>query len=105
MIDYEYYDWTHLLLENDRQSMCNVVSNGIKAGKFWHNSPKYQTNWNVFQDFTDLKMSFIWSCFRFLGREVKIKNIQSWSFMTSLKHEDMKKLWNMRINLKKKSRI
>ena len=80
MIDYEYYDWTHLLLENDRQSMCNVVSNGIKAGKFWHNSPKYQTNWNVFQDFTDLKMSFIWSCFRFLGREVQIKNIQSWSF-------------------------
>ena len=40
-------------------------------------------------------MSFIWSCFRFLGREVQIKNIQSWSFMTSLKNEeDRDKLWH-----------
>ena len=88
MIEYEYYDWSNLLKEQDINGMCRDVENGIKAGKFWHNSPKYQTNWNVFQDFTDLKMSFIWSCFRFLGREVQIKNIQSWSFMTSLKNEE-----------------
>ena len=86
MLEYEYYDWTNLLSQRDIDSMCNEVDTGIRAGKFWHNSPKYQTNWNVFQNFTDLKMSFIWSCFRFLGREVQIKNIQSWSFQTSLKH-------------------
>ena len=34
MIDYEYYDWTHLLLENDRQSMCNVVVMGSKQESF-----------------------------------------------------------------------
>ena len=95
MIDYEFYDWNNLIDETQRTKMCNVVDMGIKAGKFWHNSPKYQTNWNVFQDFTDLKMSFIWSAFRFLGREVQIKNIQSWSFQTSLKHaEDRDKLWH-----------
>tara|TARA_B100000902_G_scaffold386360_1_gene428929 strand:+ start:1024 stop:1557 length:534 start_codon:yes stop_codon:yes gene_type:complete len=95
MIEYEYYDWNNLITEKDRRSMMSTVSLGIKAGRFWHNSPKYQTDWNVFKDFTDLKMSFIWSCFRYLGRDVSIKNVQSWSFQTSLKHEeDRDKLWH-----------
>lgn len=95
MVEYEYYDWNNLISATDRERMCSIVDQGIKAGRFWHNSPKYQTNWNVFQDFTDLKMSFIWSCFKYLGREVQIKQIQSWSFQTSLKHaEDRDKLWH-----------
>ena len=95
MVEYEYYDWNNLITGKDRESMCHSVSTGIDEGKFWTNSPKYQTNWNVFQDFTDLKMSFLWSCFRYLGREVQIKNVQSWSFRTSLKHvEDRDKLWH-----------
>ena len=44
MIEYEYYDWTSLLSQRDIDSMCNEVDTGIRAGKFWHNSPKYQTN-------------------------------------------------------------
>ena len=95
MVDYEYYDWNNLLTQDNRQKMCSDVSAGIDSGKFWTNSPKYQTNWNVFQDFTDLKMSFLWSCFRYLGREVQIKNVQSWSFRTSLKHvENRDTLWH-----------
>ena len=95
MVEYEYYDWNSLITETDRQSMCRDVSAGIDAGNFWTNSPKYQTNWNVFQQFTDLKMSFIWSCFKYLGREVQIKQIQSWSFRTSLEiAEDRNKLWH-----------
>ena len=95
MVDYEYYDWNNLIDEAQRTKMCNVVDMGIRAGKFWHNSPKYQTNWNVFQDFTDLKMSFIWSAFKYLDKEVQIKNVQSWSFQTSLKHvEDRDTLWH-----------
>jgi len=96
---HEYFDWNHLIDEQARNRMCNEVAMGIKAGKFWHNSPKFQTNWNVFgssrHDFVNLKMSFIWSCFAYLQREVKIKQIQSWSFMTSLKHaEDRDTLWH-----------
>ena len=95
MVEYEYYDWNNLIDEQQRHKMCEVVATGIKEGKFWTNSPKYQTNWNVFQDFTDLKMSFIWSAFRYLGREVQIKNVQSWSFMTSRKYpEDRENLWH-----------
>ena len=95
MVEYEYYDWNNLIDAKERERMCIVVDQGIKAGNYWTNSPKFQTNWNVFQDFIDLKMSFIWSCFKYLGREVQIKNIQSWSFQTSLKHaEDRDKLWH-----------
>lgn len=95
MVEYEYYDWNNLINEQQRHNMCEVVATGIKEGRFWTNSPKYQTNWNVFQDFTDLKMSFIWSAFKYLGREVQIKNVQSWSFQTSLKHaEERDTLWH-----------
>ena len=95
MIEYEYYDWNSLIDEKHRERMRNDIEIGIRAGKFWHNSPKYQTNWNVFQDFTDLKMAFIWSAFRYLGKEVQIKNVQSWAFQTSLKHaEDRDTLWH-----------
>ena len=95
MIEYEYYDWNSLIDEKHRDRMRNDIEMGIRAGKFWHNSPKYQTNWNVFQDFTDLKMAFIWSACKYLGKEVQIKNIQSWAFQTSLKHaEDRDTLWH-----------
>ena len=95
MIEYEYYDWNSLIDEKHRDRMRNDIEMGIRAGKFWHNSPKYQTNWNVFQDFTDLKMAFIWSAFKILGKEVQIKNVQSWAFQTSLKHaEDRDTLWH-----------
>ena len=77
---------------------CNIRE-AINTGHFWTNSPKYQTNYNVFgtsqQDFVNLKMSFIWSCFAFLNKEVKIHNIQSWSYMTSLNYpEDRDTLWH-----------
>jgi hypothetical protein len=96
---HEYYDWNSLIDSSARERMVEEVRNGIAEGKYWTNSPKFQTNWNVFatptQDYVNLKMSFIWSCFAFLNREVQIKNIQSWSFQTSLKHaEDRDKLWH-----------
>lgn len=95
---HEYFDWTNLISKDARQRMCNNVEMGIKAGKFWHNSPKFQTNWNVFatpnEDFVNLKMSFIWSCFSYMRKEVKIHNIQSWSFMTCLPGEHRDSLWH-----------
>ena len=95
MVEFEYYNWNNLINEQERNKMCDTVALGIKEGKFWTNSPKYQTNWNVFQDFRNLKMSFIWSCFAYLEHEVQIKNIQSWAFQTSLKYaEDRDALWH-----------
>lgn len=96
---HEYYDWNHLIRRNSRMSMCSDVNELISKGNYWTNSPKYQTNVNVFglanENWTNLKMSFIFSCFAFMKREVKIKNIQSWSYRTSLKDaEDRDTLWH-----------
>ena len=95
---HEYYDWTQLIKDKERERLVNDITLGIKAGKFWHNSPKYQTNWNVFatpsQDWVNLKMSFIWSCFAFLNKEVSIKQIQSWHFKLVCPGEDRDKLWH-----------
>lgn len=99
MFDYEYFDWNNLIDEGARDRMCADVKNLIDSGKYWTNSPKFQTNINVFgidkEDWINLKMSFIWSCFAYMKQEVQIKQIQSWSFMTSLKSaEDRDILWH-----------
>tara|TARA_B110000971_G_scaffold211320_1_gene239523 strand:+ start:1504 stop:2058 length:555 start_codon:yes stop_codon:yes gene_type:complete len=96
---HEYYDWNNLINRGSRMSMCNDVNTLISQGNVWTNSPKYQTNVNMFglanENWTNLKMSFIFSCFAFMKREVKIKNIQSWSYRTSLKDaEDRDTLWH-----------
>ena len=96
---HEYYDWNNLIDRTSRMSMCDDVNELISKGNYWTNSPKYQTNVNVFglpnEKWTNLKMSFIWSCFAFMKQERQIKNIQSWSYRTSLKDaEDRDTLWH-----------
>tara|TARA_B100000683_G_scaffold14255_1_gene14498 strand:- start:440 stop:970 length:531 start_codon:yes stop_codon:yes gene_type:complete len=92
------YDWNSLITMRDRDLICDDVRQAVSEGKFWTNSPKYQTNFNVFgiqsPSWMKLKMSFIMSCFMFLDKEVQIKNIQAWSFMTQLPGEDRDKLWH-----------
>ena len=96
---HEFYNWNHLITPDMRFNMCKDINHLIAKGNYWTNSPKYQTNINIFglpqSYWTNLKMSFIWSCFAFMEKEVKIKNIQSWSYRTSLKDpEDRDILWH-----------
>ena len=98
-MDYELYDWNSLVDANSRQRMVANVDEIIASGNYFTNSPRFQTKTNVFglpsNDWVNLKMSFIWSCFAFMNREVQIKNIQSWSFQTSLTTaEDRDNLWH-----------
>ena len=62
MIDYEYYDWTSLIDDRQSSAMVNDIDNLITQGKFWHNSPPYQTNINIFGvpsiHWTNLKNEF-----------------------------------------------
>ena len=92
MFSSEYYDWNTLIDKDARNRMTCNIREAINTGHYWTNSPKYQTNYNVFgtpqQDFVNLKMSFIWSCFAYLNKEVKIHNIQSWAYMTSLNYPE-----------------
>ena len=95
---HEYYDWNNLITEHSRECMIRDIENTVKAGKFWHNSPPYQTNINIFglnsDHWINLKMSFIWSCFAFMSKEAKIKSIKSWGYMTNLDtQEDRDTYW------------
>lgn len=98
-LDLKWYDWNHHISDTDREHMCADVSNLIQQGKYFTNSPRYQTNVNIFGQpgvhWMKLKMSFVMSCFMYAERELKIKNVQSWSYQTSLKYaEERDTLWH-----------
>jgi hypothetical protein len=86
------YDFSSLITKDDNKDLINIAESIISSGNYFTNSPKYQTKENLFvrQDPVMLKMrqSFIYSCFMFLGREVKIKNLMSWVFMTNSETTD-----------------
>lgn len=95
------YDWSSLIKQDDAEQIKSVARNIIGAGQYFKNSPKYQTMENLFARpepvFLKMRQSFIYSCFMFLGREVRIKNIMSWVFMTNQQgqsEEDKSKLWH-----------
>lgn len=99
---HEEYDWTSLINSDARRSMTNDIDMLVKQGKFWHNSPPYQTNVNVFglntPEWNNLKMSFIWSCFAFMGREAQIKSIKSWGYQTNLATQENRDMyWHQHI--------
>ena len=98
-MEHEYYNWNSLIDSDSRDRMVTNVDEIIASGNYFTNSPRFQTKQNVFglqtTDWVNLKMSFIWSCFAFMNREVQIKNIQSWSFQTSQQTaEDRDNLWH-----------
>ena len=109
MIEYEYYDWNTLIGQEQRSKFIADIRQLIDQGNYWTNCPKYQTNVNVFglpgEEWCNLKMSFIWSVFAYLKRDVPIKSIKSWSYMTSLKYtvEDRDTYWHQ--HLREGSRV
>jgi hypothetical protein len=99
---HEYYDWNALISEDASRSMVNDIDLTIKQGRFWHNSPPYQTNINIFglntQHWINLKMSFIWSCFAFMKREAQIKSVKSWGYKTNVEtQEDRDTYWHQHL--------
>lgn len=93
------YDFSSLITHTDMIELKGVAKDIIDSGHYFKNSPKFQTMENLFARpepvFLKMRQSFIYSCFMFLGREVRIKNIMSWVFMTSAAWpEDRAKLWH-----------
>ena len=85
----ETYDWKKLITEEDRLAMQKDITSIIDQGEWYENSPKYQTKLDVFSiqkpHWSKLRMSFFWSCFAYLGREVRIEHLKSWGMLTSSK--------------------
>ena len=93
------YDFSSLITKEDEAQAMTTIRQIIDSGHYFKNSPKFQTEENVFARhemcWLKLRMSFIFSCFMYLGREVKIKNMQAWSFMTNNEiEEDRDDLWH-----------
>lgn len=93
------YDFSSLITDSDNKQIITATQSIINAGNYFENSPKYQTKENLFarQGSVWLKMrqSFVYSCFMYLDREVRIRNLMSWVFMTSAKDaENRDNLWH-----------
>ena len=78
----EYYDWNNLITDDARLRMCIDVRKQVEQENYSFDLPKYQVM-SPFrygtEDWTNLSMSFMWSCCAYCKREVKITNLQSWS--------------------------
>ena len=95
----DLYDWSSLITLEDNEQIKNISKSIIDSGNYFTNSPKFQTKQNLFSRpervFLKMRQSFIYSCFMYLDREVKIKNIMSWVFMTNNQTaEDRDNFWH-----------
>jgi len=93
------FDFSSVITAADNQEACKIIKSIIADGNYFTNSPKFQTKENMFarQEAVWLKyrMSFLFSVFMYIGREVKVSNMMAWSFMTNLEGaEDREKLWH-----------
>jgi hypothetical protein len=96
---FEAFDFKGIITAQDQALAKKDILDLIESGNYFKNSPPFQTNQNIFQSpeahWLKLRMSFIFSCFMYLGKEVKIDQIQSWGYMTSsLTTEDPEAYWH-----------
>ena len=93
------FDFSSTISQADNTEAIGIIKNIIADGNYFTNSPKYQTKENIFGRseaiWLKYRMSFLFSVFMYLGREVKVSNMMAWSFMTNLEGaEDREKLWH-----------
>ncbi len=98
------YDFSSVIFQDEIDQTCNIVKEIIDSGNYFENSPKYQTKENLFARnesvWLKYRMSFMFACFMYLGKEVSIKGINCWSFMTSHDaNQDRYQLWHHHHNL------
>ncbi len=93
------FDFSSTISKEDNTKAIGIIKNIIADGNYFTNSPKYQTQENIFARpetvWLKYRMSFLFSVFMYLGREVKVNNMMAWSFMTNLEGaEDRETLWH-----------
>jgi hypothetical protein len=96
---FKKFDFRSLISEKDDIEACLIISDIVKQGNYFTNSPRYQTKENIFARKESIwlkyRMSFLFSVFLYIGKEVKVSNMMAWSYMTNISsHEDREKLWH-----------
>ena len=83
----ESFDFSNIITQQDHDLCMQDVRQLVAEGKYFTNSPLYQTNVNLFglpgEHWVKFKFSYIMSCFMYLKKEVKIDTIHSWCYMTT----------------------
>jgi hypothetical protein len=93
------YDFNSIITQADNEQAIGIIKSIITDGNYFTNSPKFQTKENIFARpepvWLKYRMSFLFSVFMYLGREVKVSNMMAWSFMTNLQGaENRDNLWH-----------
>jgi len=93
------FDFSSTISQADNQEAIGIIKSIIADGNYFTNSPKFQTKENIFARpepvWLKYRMSFLFSVFMYLGREVKVSEMMAWSFMTSLQGaENRDNLWH-----------
>jgi hypothetical protein len=96
---FQKFDFSSVITEQDNQEAIRIIKSIVADGNYFTNSPRYQTKENIFARpeavWLKYRMSFLFSVFMYLGREVKVNNMMAWSFMTNLEGaEDRENLWH-----------
>ena len=96
---FQKFNFESLISKEDDKTACAIIKKIISEGNYFTNSPKFQTKENLFARSEEIwlkyRMSFLFSVFMYLGREVKVSNMMAWSYMTNLStHENRDKLWH-----------
>jgi hypothetical protein len=105
---FQKFDFSSLISYEDNNTAISIIKNIIADGKYFKNSPRFQTKENLFSRtepvWLKYRMSFLFSVFMYLKQEVKVSNMTAWSFMTNLESaEDREKLWHHHWNPKQEN--
>lgn len=86
------YNWSSLITEQDNLQAISVIEQLVANGNYFTNSPRYQTNVNLFQRtepcWLKFRLSFLFSVFMYLGKEARVAEMMAWSYMTNLDTEE-----------------
>ena len=93
------FDFSSVIDKKDDEKACDIIKEIIQRGDYILTSPRFQTKENLFLRSESIwlkyRMSFLFSLFMYLGQEVKISNLNAWSYMTNDSiPEDRNKLWH-----------
>lgn len=82
------FNYSSLITKEHNQEACDLIDHIIFTEDNWfRNSPKYQTKENIFsrpeQVWLKYRLTFLFSVFMYLGREVRVSNMMAWSYMTN----------------------
>ncbi len=88
----QQYDFSSIITLNDTKETISIIDSIINSGNYFKNSPKYQTQENLFARpeaiWLKYRMTFLTSAFMYLGSEHKVGNMMAWCFKTNRSTEE-----------------